>query len=113
MTETKNQKQKALITLLLLSQVRAISQYCRRAWQKVTAANNSCEQYKVSKMMAIEKFQKPEALITLLLSQVRASSQYCRRAWQRITASNSCCEQYKANLKLNVLLTTHNVASAH
>jgi NADH:ubiquinone oxidoreductase subunit len=107
----KYQKQKALITLLL-SQVRAMSQYCRRTWQKVTAANKDCcEQHKVNKMMTTEKFQNPETFITLLLSQVRADIQYCQRAWQKITAANRRCEQYKTSLNLNTLiLTAHNGA---
>jgi hypothetical protein len=41
----KYQKQKAFITLLLLSQVRADSQYCQRAWQKIYTVSISCEKY--------------------------------------------------------------------
>jgi hypothetical protein len=52
MTETKKfRKQQAIITLLL-SQVRAGSKYCQRTWQKITAANKGCEQYKVGSKLS-------------------------------------------------------------
>lgn len=47
MIPEKYQKRKAIITLLL-SQVRADSQYCQRIWQKLTAANRCCELYKAN-----------------------------------------------------------------
>ncbi|MGA1979879.1 MAG: hypothetical protein ABSG99_04855 [Sedimentisphaerales bacterium] len=49
----KFKKPEALITLLL-SQVRTGAHYCQRAWQKITAANRCCEQYKAnSKLIAL------------------------------------------------------------